>query len=155
MILRVIEARLAHDFVVWLRFNDGTQGEVDLADELDGPIFKPLRSPKMFAEFRLDPELHTLVWPNGADIAPEFLHEHTHVPCGSKRAQRNSGERPVVDHPLSDCAGARCHRAQTGSLTSAIREGWEEAARVAAGEAAGHSFNVPDPTCFDEQEWKW
>ncbi len=81
MIVRVTEARLVRDFVVWLRFNDGTQGEVDLADELDGPIFEPLKVQRVFAGFRLDPELHTLVWPNGADLAPEFLHEHLHVPA--------------------------------------------------------------------------
>ena len=49
------------------------QGEIDRSDELIGPIFKPLRNLETFRHFRLDPELHTLVWPNGADFAPEFL----------------------------------------------------------------------------------
>ena len=80
MILRVTDASLVRDFVVWLRFNDGSEGEVDLSEELDGPIFEPLRDPKVFAQFRLDPEIHTLVWPNGADLAPEFLREHAGVP---------------------------------------------------------------------------
>jgi hypothetical protein len=79
MIVRVTDANLVRDFVVWLRFNDGSEGEVDLSDELDGPVFEPLRDPKLFAQFRLDRELNTLVWPNGADFAPEFLHEHARV----------------------------------------------------------------------------
>ncbi|HYN80799.1 MAG TPA: DUF2442 domain-containing protein [Gemmatimonadaceae bacterium] len=72
--LNVIEARYLHDHVVWLRFNDGLEGEVDLAPELEGEIFEPLRERKFFAQVRLDPEVRTIVWPNGADFAPEFLH---------------------------------------------------------------------------------
>jgi len=79
--MRVTEATLVRDFVVWLRFNDRSEGEVDLSDELDGPIFEPLKNPKVFAQFRLDTQVHTLVWPNGADFAPEFLHEHARVPA--------------------------------------------------------------------------
>lgn len=81
MILRVIDAKLVRDFIVWVRFNDGSEGEVDLSGELEGPVFEPLKEPKVFAEFKLDPDTHTLVWPNGADLAPEFLHEHARVPA--------------------------------------------------------------------------
>ena len=59
---------------LWLRFGDGAEGEVDLAAHLVGPVFLPLRDPALFAAVRLDPELRTIVWPNGADLAPEFLH---------------------------------------------------------------------------------
>lgn len=76
---RLIEARYVRAFVLWLRFSDGSEGEVDLAGELSGPIFEPLRDPAYFRSFRLDPELHTIVWPNGADIAPEFLYERVRV----------------------------------------------------------------------------
>jgi hypothetical protein len=79
MILRVIDAKLVRDFVVWLRFNDGSEGEVDLSTELEGPVFEPLRDPQLFAQVRLDPDLHTLVWPNGADLAPEFLRDQVRV----------------------------------------------------------------------------
>lgn len=81
MIPRVVEARLVRNFVVWARFNDGSAGEVDLSGELEGPVFEPLRDPDVFAQFRVDPDIHTLVWPNGADLAPEFLHEHARVPA--------------------------------------------------------------------------
>jgi len=57
---------------VWLRFDDGLEGEIDLSGELQGEVFEPLRDPAYFADFRVE---DTLVWPNGADFAPEFLRE--------------------------------------------------------------------------------
>ena len=57
---------------MWLKFNDGLEGEVDLASELTGEVFEPLRDTAYFASFRVD---ETLTWPNGADFAPEFLHD--------------------------------------------------------------------------------
>ena len=79
--VRVTEVRLVDDFVVWVRFGDGLEGEIDLSQELDGPIFEPLREPEFFARVEVHPDLHTLVWPNGADFAPEFLHEQVRVPA--------------------------------------------------------------------------
>jgi hypothetical protein len=58
---------------VWLRFDDGAAGEIDLARELKGPVFEPLRDVEAFRLFKLHRELNTIVWPNGADFAPEFL----------------------------------------------------------------------------------
>jgi hypothetical protein len=62
-------------YVIWLRFSDGTAGEIDLGPELHGPVFESLRDPAVFAAFQVHPEFQTLVWPNGADFAPEFLHD--------------------------------------------------------------------------------
>ncbi len=73
MLPRIIAARYVNGYVVWLRFADGSEGTVDFAQELVGPIFEPLRDQKQFAKVTLHPELRTLVWPNGADFAPEFL----------------------------------------------------------------------------------
>lgn len=57
---------------VRLRFDDGLEGEIDLAGALQGEVFAPLRDPAYFARFSVD---DTLVWPNGADFAPEFLRD--------------------------------------------------------------------------------
>jgi hypothetical protein len=73
MLPRITNARYVSDFRIWLQFSDGAQGEVDLGSELNGPIFEPLRDVAVFCQVRLHPELRTLVWPNGADFAPEFL----------------------------------------------------------------------------------
>jgi len=77
--IRVTDARYVREFTVWVQFNDGTKGEVDLSDELYGPVFEPLRDPGFFASFHVDPEAHTLTWSNGADFAPEFLHHKVAV----------------------------------------------------------------------------
>jgi hypothetical protein len=75
----VMDARYIGGFVVWLRFRDGTAGEVDLSGALRGEIFKPLKDPDYFKTFTIHPEFLTLVWPNGADLAPEFLHDAVRV----------------------------------------------------------------------------
>jgi hypothetical protein len=79
MILHVKAAKYRHDYTIWVRFNDGAEGEVDLAKELEGEIFEPLKDLKLFKSFKVDPELQTLVWKNGADLAPEFLYENMKV----------------------------------------------------------------------------
>ena len=73
MLLHVTDAKYLRDYVIWLRFNDGAEGEVDLEPELEGEVFGPLKDLEQFKKFRVDPELDTVVWDNGADLAPEFL----------------------------------------------------------------------------------
>ena len=73
MLPRVVDSRYLSGYTVWLRFSDGVEGEIDLAPELHGPIFELLRNVEYFRRFLVHPELGTLVWPNGADFAPEFL----------------------------------------------------------------------------------
>ena len=79
MFPRVIEARHVRDYIVFVRFQDGVEGEVDLAAQLYGEVFEPLKAADYFPQFRVDPDLHTLVWPNGADFAPEFLYERAQI----------------------------------------------------------------------------
>ena len=76
---RISEAHYVSGYVLRLRFSDGLEGEVDLASELDGEIFEPLRDPTIFRSFRVHPELHTVVWPNGADFDPATLHDWPQV----------------------------------------------------------------------------
>ena len=75
MLPRLMAARHVDGYRIELRFDDGHAGIVDLADELSGEVFEPLRDVDLFKAFRLDPELGTITWPNGADLAPEFLYE--------------------------------------------------------------------------------
>lgn len=76
MFLHVKEAKYLHDYTLWLRFDNGIEGEVDLENELSGEIFEPLKDLDMFKSFSIDPEIETVVWENGADLAPEFLYEN-------------------------------------------------------------------------------
>jgi len=75
MILHVTEAQYERDYVIHVKFNDGAEGFVDLANELYGDVFAPLKDVEKFRAFRVDPELKTIVWDTGADFAPEFLHD--------------------------------------------------------------------------------
>ncbi len=72
--LNVRQARYLEDFDVELEFSDGRHGVANLTTELYGPIFEPLKDPRVFAQLRVDDELGTVVWPNGADLAPEYLY---------------------------------------------------------------------------------
>jgi hypothetical protein len=65
----------AGDHRLRLSFDDGIVGEVDFSDEDWSGVFAPLSDPAFFARVELDEELGTIVWPNGADIAPETLHK--------------------------------------------------------------------------------
>ena len=71
----VVEARYLGDYKVWLEFNDGRKGVVDLSDELHGEHRTPLRNRELFSTFYLDYGLASIAWLEGADFAPEFLYE--------------------------------------------------------------------------------
>lgn len=75
MFIHVKEAKYLHDYVIWLRFSDGAIGEVDLKDTLWGEVFEPLKDMNEFKKFHIDPDMETIVWENGADLAPEYLYE--------------------------------------------------------------------------------
>lgn len=78
MYFSVVDARYVRDHVIWVQFKDGSEGEVDLSSELWGPVFEPLKDVEYFRQFTVA-EYGTIAWPNGADIAPEFLYEKAHV----------------------------------------------------------------------------
>ncbi len=73
MFMHVTQARYCGDYKVWVAFNDGAEGEIDVSSELYGELFEPLKDKEFFRSFTL--EGHTLSWSNGADFAPEFLRE--------------------------------------------------------------------------------
>jgi hypothetical protein len=74
MILRILEAEARGPYHLELSFNDGARAVVDVEPLLSGLVFEPLRDPTFFARGVLDPVCGTIVWPNGADFAPEALH---------------------------------------------------------------------------------
>lgn len=86
----VIRASHEQGFRIHLTFNDGTEATVDFEAWLTGPIFEPLRDLAYFQKFFVDGG--TIVWPNGADIAPETLYE-------AAQAARSSGRmEPTARH---------------------------------------------------------
>ena len=85
---RVTEARYVRDHVLWLKFDDGLEGEVDLGDGIWGEVLAPLRDPGEFA--RAAVQYGTVVWPSGADWAPEDLYERLLASSGV--VQRRNGD---------------------------------------------------------------
>lgn len=74
MLNDIVEARHIEAYRLFIRFADGKAGEIDLAPLLKFTgIFEPLRDLKYFAQLRVEPEVGTIVWPNGADLDPDVL----------------------------------------------------------------------------------
>lgn len=91
MMPTVISADYAGGHRIRLSFSEGTIKIVDFRQWLRGPIFEPLKDPSYFRRFFI--EAGTVVWPNGADIAPETLFEATGVRArrSNNRMRRTSG----------------------------------------------------------------
>ena len=71
--LEVIRARHVHDYTVWLEFNNGKSGEIDLECHLWGAAFSSLKDINVFRKFTVSDVLGTITWENEADFSPEFL----------------------------------------------------------------------------------
>ena len=71
----LLSAEYLHEYKIRLVFEDGKTGVIDLKNELWGEVFEPLKDLLLFRSFVLNEELDTIVWPTGADLAPEFLYE--------------------------------------------------------------------------------
>jgi hypothetical protein len=75
MLKDIVVAKALSDYRLHLRFEDGVEGVVDLGADLSfRGVFAPLRDPAYFAQVRVDPELGTVAWPNGADLDPDVLY---------------------------------------------------------------------------------
>lgn len=88
-IYRVTAVKPLGGFRLQLSFDDRSTREIDLGPVLEGEIYGPLRDPAIFAGVSIDPEVHTLVWPNGADFDPAILHDWpAHEPAMRDLAKR-------------------------------------------------------------------
>ena len=74
MLVHVVNAKYVDGYRIEISFNDGRKGIADFTDTLRGPIFEKLIDQSEFRRFTVDKELDTLVWENGADLAPEYIY---------------------------------------------------------------------------------
>jgi len=72
---RVVKFKIVAPYTIVVGFEDATSQTIDFQPMLVGELFGPLRDVNIFNKVRLDPEVHTLVWPNGADFDPATLHD--------------------------------------------------------------------------------
>ena len=75
----VVSASHLSGYQLEVVFNDGSSKTIDFSSWLHGPVFELLKDPVAFRAFQIHPVFHTLVWANGADLAPEFLHDNVRV----------------------------------------------------------------------------
>lgn len=73
-IYRVVGFEKIGPYTLLVRFDDGQEQKIDFRPVLIGELYGPLEDEIMFNQVEIDPEIHTLVWPNGADFDPETLH---------------------------------------------------------------------------------
>jgi hypothetical protein len=74
--IQVVAVAVIEPYILDVTFSDGTRRRVDVEPILWGPLFEPVHDPAYFRKARFDPDMGTVAWPNGADIAPEYLYEH-------------------------------------------------------------------------------
>jgi hypothetical protein len=82
----VVAVEVVGPYVLDVTFTDGTRRRVDVEPVLYGEMFEPLRDFARFAEVAVDPVLGTVVWPNGADLSPEFLYSGAEAAPGARPA---------------------------------------------------------------------
>ena len=74
-IYRVVSFEIVAPYTVRVNFDDGSEQTIDFQQVLAGKLLRPLRDLTLFNQVRIDPEVKTLVWPNGADFDPATLHD--------------------------------------------------------------------------------
>jgi hypothetical protein len=74
-IYRVQTFEIVSAYILRVRFDDATEQVINFQPVLAGELYGPLRDLSLFNQVRIDPEVHTLLWPNGADFDPATLHD--------------------------------------------------------------------------------
>src|SRR5437879_5255123 len=94
-ICRISSFQKVAPFTLRVQFDDGTSQIIDFRPVLRGELYGPLQDPTLFDQVRIDPEIYTLVWPNGADFDPATLHDWpTYREAFARRAREWASERP-------------------------------------------------------------
>ena len=95
-IYRIDSVERVGTYALRLRFDDGTARTIDFEPILAGELFEPLRDPDVFAQVSLDPEIHTIVWPTGADFDPATLHDWPEHEPAFRAAAKHWGRQQAV-----------------------------------------------------------
>jgi len=74
MFLHIVSAKYIKDYKIEIVFSNGRKGIADLDGSFRGSVFEQLKDKEFFSKMTVDRDLETIIWPNGADFAPEFLY---------------------------------------------------------------------------------
>lgn len=75
MLVDIIEVKVIKDYVLYIKFEDGVEGEIDVSKIIPFKgIFSKFKDPKYFSTVKLNPDIGTIVWDNGADLSPDFIY---------------------------------------------------------------------------------
>jgi uncharacterized protein DUF2442 len=101
MMPRVVKVAPLPKYRLHVEFDDGVAGTIDLSDELDGEVFRPLRDEAMFRQVTVD-EFGAVCWPNGTDLAPDAMHSELAgkpptPPRQREKAERRAGTKPRAE----------------------------------------------------------
>lgn len=97
-IYRVVGFKNIESFALRVKFDDGQERDINFRPVLAGDLYGPLKDEKLFNQVEIDPEIHTLVWPNGADFDPETLHDWPkYVEDMTRLARQSEPQKPRQD----------------------------------------------------------
>jgi hypothetical protein len=74
-VYRVIGFEIVEPYTLRVEFDDGATQVIDFQSILHGELYGPLQDERLFRQLEIDPEIHTLIWPTGADFDPAVLHD--------------------------------------------------------------------------------
>ncbi len=97
-IYRIRSFKIVGPYSLWVEFDDGSEQTINFQAVLAGELLGPLRDLTVFNQVSIDPEVHTLVWPNGADFDPATLHDwpqHHDLLAGAPSNGTSAGPRPA------------------------------------------------------------
>jgi hypothetical protein len=101
-IVRVMSFRQVAPYTLKLEFDDGVVQTIDFWPILYGYLFEPLRDPTFFAQVRIDPDFHTLVWPNDADFDPATLrHWPEYLPYLLEKVERAKNKQQSASSKIA------------------------------------------------------
>lgn len=78
-IIAIDDFEIVGSYSLKIKFSDGKINTIDMSSILNGELYEPLRNEKIFRQVKIDPEVKTLVWPNGADFDPATLYDWDNI----------------------------------------------------------------------------
>ena len=94
-IYKVLSFEIIAPYTLDIKFNDNKSQVINFYPILRGELYSPLKEISLFNQVQIDPEVHTLVWPNGADFDPATLHDWDENIASLKRMNANWEKQPA------------------------------------------------------------